>query len=207
MYGCERWTVKKSWAPKNWCFWTVVLEKTLKSPLDWWTGRLGMLRFMGSQRVGHDWATELNWYIDMQIYIHICIYTHHSFKFQKHCRISEDCLGANHHFFQEVPHVQETTQYMVKYLHYLIFSLNSIWLAFDSNVTFESRLIGVTLKSHLIPIGWHLIPLLLLCFVFPENLICIYFSAPIVFCFSWECTSVGGTVHACALLNLGKEKN
>ena len=27
----------------------------------WWTGRPGMLRFMGLQRVGHDWATELNW--------------------------------------------------------------------------------------------------------------------------------------------------
>ena len=25
---------KEIWAPKNWCFWTVVLEKTLKSPLD-----------------------------------------------------------------------------------------------------------------------------------------------------------------------------
>ena len=27
----------------------------------WWTGRPGVLRFMGSQRVGHDWVTELNW--------------------------------------------------------------------------------------------------------------------------------------------------
>ena len=35
MYGCESWTTKKeSWVPKNWCFWTVVLEKTLESPLD-----------------------------------------------------------------------------------------------------------------------------------------------------------------------------
>ena len=25
---------KESWTPKNWCFWTVVLEKTLESPLD-----------------------------------------------------------------------------------------------------------------------------------------------------------------------------
>ena len=32
MYGCESWTIKK--AVKNWCFWTVVLEKTLESPLD-----------------------------------------------------------------------------------------------------------------------------------------------------------------------------
>ena len=27
----------------------------------WWTGRPGVLQSMGSQRVGHDWATELNW--------------------------------------------------------------------------------------------------------------------------------------------------
>ena len=27
----------------------------------WWTGRPGMLWFMGSQRVGHNWVTELNW--------------------------------------------------------------------------------------------------------------------------------------------------
>ena len=27
----------------------------------WWTWRPGVLRFMGSQRVGHDWVTELNW--------------------------------------------------------------------------------------------------------------------------------------------------
>ena len=26
---------KEGWAPKNWCFWTVVLEKTLESPLDY----------------------------------------------------------------------------------------------------------------------------------------------------------------------------
>ena len=32
MYGCESWTIKK--AQKNWCFWTVVLEKTLESPLN-----------------------------------------------------------------------------------------------------------------------------------------------------------------------------
>ena len=132
---------KESWAPNNLCFWTVVLEKTLESPLDckrilpvhpegnqswifvrrtdaeaetpilwtpdgnnwllkrlwcwekfnakgkgddrgwdgrmasttkwtwiwvnsgswWWTGRPGVLPSMGSQRVRHDWATELNW--------------------------------------------------------------------------------------------------------------------------------------------------
>ena len=131
---------KKSSALKNWCFWTVVLEKTLESPLDskeiqsinpkenqswifigrtdagswnsntlatwckelmhwkrswcwerwkagregddrgwygsmvpltqqtwvwvssgsrWWTGKPGVLQSMESQRVGHDWTTEL----------------------------------------------------------------------------------------------------------------------------------------------------
>ena len=33
MYGCEL-DCEESWAPKNWCFWTEVLEKTLESPLD-----------------------------------------------------------------------------------------------------------------------------------------------------------------------------
>ena len=132
---------KESSVAKNWCFWSVVLEKTLESPLDckeiqpvhsegdqpwdffgrtdakaetpvlwpphekswligkdsdagrdwgqeekgttedemagwhltrwmwvwmnsgsWWrTGRPGVLRFMGSQRVGHNWETDLIW--------------------------------------------------------------------------------------------------------------------------------------------------
>ena len=35
MCGCESWShIRESWALKNWCFWTVVLEKTLESPLD-----------------------------------------------------------------------------------------------------------------------------------------------------------------------------
>ena len=33
MYGCEL-DSKESWVPMNWCFWTVVLEKTLESPLE-----------------------------------------------------------------------------------------------------------------------------------------------------------------------------
>ena len=34
----------------------------------WWTGRPGVLQFMGSQRVRHDWATELNKISDMFLY-------------------------------------------------------------------------------------------------------------------------------------------
>ena len=34
MYGCESSTIKNYKAPKNWCFWTVMLEKTLESPSD-----------------------------------------------------------------------------------------------------------------------------------------------------------------------------
>ena len=40
--------------------WTRVL---VDSGSWWWTGRPGVLRFMGSQRVRHDWATELNWIV------------------------------------------------------------------------------------------------------------------------------------------------
>ena len=44
-------------SPTRWtCVW-------VDSGSWWWTGRPGMLQFMGSQRVGHDWATELNWRI------------------------------------------------------------------------------------------------------------------------------------------------
>ena len=33
----------------------------------WWTGRPGVLQFMGSQRVGHDWATDLIWSDEQKI--------------------------------------------------------------------------------------------------------------------------------------------
>ena len=45
------------WMPSlTWWTWVWV-----NSGSWWWTGRPGVLRFLGSQRVGHDWATELNW--------------------------------------------------------------------------------------------------------------------------------------------------
>ena len=36
MYGWESWPIKKDEPPKNWCFWAVLLEKTLRVP---WTAR------------------------------------------------------------------------------------------------------------------------------------------------------------------------
>ena len=40
---------------------TDLMDVWVNSGSWWWTGRPGVLRFMGSQRVGHDWVTELNW--------------------------------------------------------------------------------------------------------------------------------------------------
>ena len=42
-------------SPTQWTWVWVV------SGIWWWIGRPGVLQFMGSQRVGHDWVTELNW--------------------------------------------------------------------------------------------------------------------------------------------------
>ena len=49
--GCDGWMASPTW-------WTWVW---VNSGSWWWTGRPGVLWFMGSQRVGHNWATELNW--------------------------------------------------------------------------------------------------------------------------------------------------
>ena len=49
-------------ASRTWWMWVWV-----NSGSWWWVGRPGMLRSMGSQRVGHDWATELNWLYDCSV--------------------------------------------------------------------------------------------------------------------------------------------
>ena len=49
--GWDGWMASLTW-------WTWVW---VNSRSWWWTGRPGMLQFIGSQRVGHYWATELNW--------------------------------------------------------------------------------------------------------------------------------------------------
>ena len=43
-------------APQTQWMWVWVNSRSW-----WWTGRPGMLQFMGLQRVGHDWLSELNW--------------------------------------------------------------------------------------------------------------------------------------------------
>ena len=51
MTGWEGWMA----SPTRW-MWVRVSYRSW-----WWTGRPGVLQFMGSQRVGHNWVTELNW--------------------------------------------------------------------------------------------------------------------------------------------------
>ena len=50
---------------RGWDGWMASLTRwtwvSVNSGSWWWTGRPGGLRFMGSQRVGHDWATDLIW--------------------------------------------------------------------------------------------------------------------------------------------------
>ena len=40
----------------------------------WWTGRPGVLQFMGLQRVGHNWVVEQNWYTHKHTHIYIQLY-------------------------------------------------------------------------------------------------------------------------------------
>ena len=50
---------------RGWDGWMASLTRwtwvSVNSGSWWWTGWPGVLWFMGSQRVGHDWGTELNW--------------------------------------------------------------------------------------------------------------------------------------------------
>ena len=48
---------KGSWAQKNWCFWTVVLEKTLESPLDW--KEIQPVHPKGNQSLVFIWRTDV----------------------------------------------------------------------------------------------------------------------------------------------------
>ena len=72
--GCNGWMASLTQCTRVW----------VNSGSWWWTGRPGVLRFMGLQKVGHDWATELNW-TDIQYpvinhngkeYLKECIYVY-----------------------------------------------------------------------------------------------------------------------------------
>ena len=59
------WRQEEKGMTEGWDGWTASRTQWMwvwvNSGRWWWTGRPGVLRFMGSQRVGHDWATELSW--------------------------------------------------------------------------------------------------------------------------------------------------
>ena len=55
--GWDGWMASLTW-------WTWVW---VNSGSWWWTGRPGVLQFMGSQRAGYDWATDLSWSESFQI--------------------------------------------------------------------------------------------------------------------------------------------
>ena len=73
----EKGTTEDEMASPTWWTWIWV-----NSGSWWWTGRPGMLQFMGSQRVGHDWTTELNWGTRDQI-ANICWIMEKGGEFQK----------------------------------------------------------------------------------------------------------------------------
>ena len=56
---------------RGWDDWTKSLTRWTwlwaSSRTWWWTGRPGVLQSMGSQRVGHDWVTEMNWLIAFRV--------------------------------------------------------------------------------------------------------------------------------------------
>jgi len=78
---------------RGWDSWMASLTRWtwvwVSSGSWWWTGRPGVLRFMGSQRVGHDLATELNWTVPFYIptsvwelwFLHTCANTPYHLSF------------------------------------------------------------------------------------------------------------------------------
>ena len=58
--GWDGWMASSKWLTWVW----------VGSGSWWWTGKPGVLQSMGSQRVGHNWATELNWTKARSLYIH-----------------------------------------------------------------------------------------------------------------------------------------
>ena len=63
LWCCEGLGARGQGDDRGWDGWMASLTQCtwvwVNSGSWWWTGRPGVLRFMGSQRVGHDWVTEL----------------------------------------------------------------------------------------------------------------------------------------------------
>ena len=63
--GWDGWMASLTRDDRGWDGWMASLTQWtwvwLNSGSWWWTGKPGMLQFMGLQRVRHDWANELNW--------------------------------------------------------------------------------------------------------------------------------------------------
>ena len=65
--GWDGWVSSLTW-------WTWVW---VDSRSWWWTGKPGVLQSMGSQRVRHDWVTELNWWLDVCVnLVRLCVCAH-----------------------------------------------------------------------------------------------------------------------------------
>ena len=62
---------------RGWDGWVASLTQWtwvwINSRSLWWTGRPGVLQSMGLQRVGHDWATELNWCVCVCVCVCVCM--------------------------------------------------------------------------------------------------------------------------------------
>ena len=84
----KSWLIRKDWCweglgaggegdDRGWDGWIASLTWWMwvwvNSGRWWWTGRPGVLQFMVSQRIRHDWATELNWNIQIFMLTNICI--------------------------------------------------------------------------------------------------------------------------------------
>ena len=79
---CERLRVEGEGDDRGWDGWMASLTEWtwvwVNSGSWWWTGRPGVLQFMGSQRVRHDWATELNWTEHLFYFVNVCVNFWHS---------------------------------------------------------------------------------------------------------------------------------
>ena len=76
-------------SPTRWA-WVWVNSRSL-----WWTGRPGVLQFMGSQKIRHDWATELNWTelnkCSYQIVLNYCLSVYQCIYIANFRRVGNTC--------------------------------------------------------------------------------------------------------------------